>query len=194
MAERGLEARRRGSRPSRLRGERQSSRSHGLVDRIHINFRTMGDSATMGHYAIPMKPLGAELDVRREADAGLGIEGLRDKLKAEVEQHALVLVRGLDEFASSTGMSIPDTLEEIMCGFGPREGSVKFSSNHDDSTIVPGHPSIRILGNSVDAKTGKPNALLANVGYCWHQDSVWYMISYTCMILFTVTFYQTRHQ
>ena len=37
-------------------------------------------------------------------------------------------------------------------------------------SVIVGHESIRVLGNSKD-ESGRPTALLANVGYCFHQDS-----------------------
>ena len=69
-------------------------------------------------------------------------------------------------------------MEEVMAWLGPKSGMSDFSGTPVDPecdgdenfkpAVVDGHPKIRVLGNTSDA--GKPTALLANLGYQWHQD------------------------
>ena len=133
----------------------------------------------------PMRPFGARVDLGC-ARAGAGprlklleleevVAALRALLKELVDQHALVVVTGL---LPSAGFS-PQVMEDLMAAFGPAEASIPFKGVPmvvgDEAltaldSAMPGHPSIRILGNGVDAE-GRPTALLANVGYCFHQDS-----------------------
>ena len=146
----------------------------------------MGDEMTRngGEWSVtPMKPFGMRVDLNTEEGKDskklLQDEGMVTRLGAEVkklmDEHALVVVTGL---LPEAGFS-PTVMDNLMDAFGPKELNITFGEtpNVDGEDIVPGsscstpeHPAIRILGDSRD-ENGTPTALLANVGYVFHQDA-----------------------
>ena len=142
----------------------------------------MGDTATMTEWAriSVMHPFGARVDV----DIGEGstkqltedvVQQLGALLKRVMDEHALVVVTGLLPTAGFT----PNIMDKIMDAFGPPEANITFGNTPlvdgeelvtGTSSSMPDHPAIRVLGNTRD-KNGEPTALLANVGYVFHQDA-----------------------
>ena len=154
----------------------------------------MGDGPAAGGPSAPewarvsaMEPFGVRVDVRTSTDGGgevttglledrTAVAELGALLKRLMDAHALVVVTGL---LVEAGFS-PEVMDNLMDDFGPKELNITFDKTPlvdgddllaDSSCEMPNHPAIRILGNGRDAATGKPNALLANVGYVFHQDA-----------------------
>ena len=127
-----------------------------------------------------MHPFGVKVDVRAAPESKLledeeVVAQLGALLKAMVDEHALVVVTGL---LASSGFSAK-VMDDLMDPFGPKELNITFDVTpmvdgedllDGTSCATPEYPSIRILGNGRD-KEGKPTALLANVGYVFHQDA-----------------------
>ena len=75
--------------------------------------------------------------------------------------------------------SVATWMESVMEELGSRDEMSDFSGTPVDPdadgdvdfkpAIVDGHPKIRLLGNTFDERR-VPTALLANLGYQWHQD------------------------
>ena len=140
-----------------------------------------GENTASGrlHYTISdMQPFGVRIDVsnfREMAKEALDRDLLR-LVKENMDACGMVLVTGL--FPGEEGGFTPRTMEELMKEFGSAPISFKGVPMDPDEdgvegateSVVIGHPSVRVLGNTKD-ESGRPTALLANVGYCFHQDS-----------------------
>ena len=96
-------------------------------------------------------------------------------VKMKLEEHGMLQLFGVPPE--------PSVVEGIICALNCRSAVTDWTGTpcdpEDDGVegaldaIVPGFPTIRLLGNTTDEVTGKPTALLArNLGYYWHQDSV----------------------
>ena len=120
----------------------------------------------------PLVPFGVSLAAGVD-DIGECIGELQARVAAEMEDHGFVQVTGLESMTAAQ-------MVELMTAFGPEETMLDFSGTPRDteqdglagavSAAVPGHPRVRLLGNTTDL-AGKPTALLANIGYEWHQDA-----------------------
>mmetsp|Transcript_36635 Transcript_36635/g.85240 ORF Transcript_36635/g.85240 Transcript_36635/m.85240 type:complete len:384 (+) Transcript_36635:50-1201(+) len=128
---------------------------------------------TLKLQAAPLSPVGVAVALHG-VDLTRYLQDLKAELRRLVAQHGLLVLSGLE------GVT-PALMTELMTAFGKVEGMVDYSRVPADvaddgvpgakaAYVSPEHPHVRLLGNSVDASTGKSSALLANIGYEWHQD------------------------
>ena len=107
----------------------------------------------------------------------LDAKRLLEFVKDQIEEHGILQLDGV----FGTPEEVAVFMEELMEGYGSRDGMASWGTTATDPeqdgdlsttmAVVPGHPFVRLLGNTIDEKTGKPTALLAKSGYQWHQDS-----------------------
>eukprot|EP00977_Amphora_coffeiformis_P030251 scaffold45678_cov199-Amphora_coffeaeformis.AAC.1 len=93
-----------------------------------------------------------------------GLHNAVAAVKRLLRQHGYVLLRGLEDMTALQ-------MKEFMQQIAPGQFMIPFDDEASASLTkgnrpahVPGVPQVRILGQ------GHDNALLANVGYEWHQD------------------------
>ena len=106
------------------------------------------------------------------------MDEIRKCVKEAMATYGLVMIKGFDN--GEQDFCPASSMEELMLAFGPKEEMSDYSNTpmdpledgNPDATKceVPGHPRVRVLGNTVD-ESGKPTALLAKAGYEWHQDT-----------------------
>ena len=123
------------------------------------------------------------VDLRRPTEARtlrdggvLDGDALRGLLK---EGGGLVIVENIfEEGEGSTVRNVCTWMEETMSQLGSRMSDFsgtpvdpEADGDHEDfvPAIVPGHPCIRLLGNT-SSPQGRPSALICHLGYQWHQD------------------------
>ena len=118
------------------------------------------------------------VDLRRLGDGGAPLVDAVRRLLAS--DGGLVIVENV--FDGGEAATVPDLcawMEDTMAALGSRSKMSDFSGTpvdpeadggHEDfkPAIVPGHPHIRVLGNT--SSEGRPTSLVCHLGYQWHQD------------------------
>lgn len=134
-------------------------------------------SGALDYTVRTMEPFGVRIELSNFNEVKeLNDNAFKEVLKEQMELRGLVLITGL--LPGEEGGFTPRVMEELMKEFGSAPISFKGVPMDPDEdgveganeSVIAGHESIRVLGNSKDA-SGRPTALLANVGYCFHQDS-----------------------
>lgn len=155
-----------------------------------LHARRPHDLALVSFQPRPLSPAGVTVDVAHldlagsikpsdsHALAGAGqptdIVPLRSAAAKLVADYGLVVLTGTEALT-------PELMTELMTTFGSTDDMLDYSTTPRDfdddglpgavgSYVTPDHPRVRLLGNSKDASTGRPAALLANIGYEWHVD------------------------
>ena len=108
----------------------------------------------------------------------LDAKRLLEFVKDQIEEHGILQLSDV----CGAPEEVAAFMEELMEGFGPRDGMTSWDTTPADPeqdgdlsttmAVVPGFPLVRLLGNTIDERTGKPTALLAKTGYQWHQDTL----------------------
>lgn len=121
----------------------------------------------------PLEPFGATMALTDDAFSEERMPKTQAAVGRAVAKHGMVVLSGV-------GKMTADEMVELMTVFGPAEGMLDFSGTPRDpeadgssdfvSAAVPGQNRVRLLGNATDA-AGRPAALLADIGYEWHQDA-----------------------
>ena len=129
---------------------------------------------TTGVTVQPREPFGATVALAADALAAESMPRTKAAVGRAVAEHGMVVLSGLESMT-------PDEMVELMTAFGPADGMLDFTGTPRDtaddgapefvSAAVPGQSRVRLLGNATDAATGRPAALLANIGYEWHADA-----------------------
>ena len=146
----------------------------------HMDTTDISDDACFSVEGVPMQPFGVKIDlqlgkgdlvesngdgVKPASQFSRKLEIIREAVYENVMEHSIVVLDGL---TLESGFS-PAAMEYLMCAFGPGEAAVPFSGVPMDpmedgiagtmESMMPNHPSIRILGNTTD-DNGRPSALL----------------------------------
>ncbi len=122
---------------------------------------------------VRLEPFGASIALSADAFSEENLLETKAEVGRAVAEHGMVVLSGAESMTA-------DQMVELMTVFGPEEGMLDFSGTPRDvaddgspnfiSAAVPGQNRVRLLGNAMDA-AGRPAALLANIGYEWHQDA-----------------------
>lgn len=120
-----------------------------------------------------LEPFGVAIALSAEAFSAARMPRTKAEVGRAVAEHGMVVLSGADSMTA-------DEMVELMTVFGPPDGMIDFSGTPRDfaddgssefiSAAVPGQNRVRLLGNATDAM-GRPAAMLANIGYEWHQDA-----------------------
>ena len=159
-----------------------SSVSSGIPPRSHV----LVSRGTMMGLDAAVAPLHATFGCVVQAPAAaaaLTAAEFKAQLRGLMREHGIVLVEGLPQDLSAPQMV------ELMTAFGQAEGMLTHSDTPIDPELegrptetatatepaaagsaVPGCPQVRRLGNTMGGD-GRPEALLARIGYQWHTDS-----------------------
>lgn len=123
--------------------------------------------------AVRLEPFGSSIALSADAFSEENLLETKAEVSRAVAEHGMVVLSG-------AGSMTADQMVELMTAFGPEEGMLDFSGTPRDvaddgssefiSAAVPGQNRVRLLGNTTD-DAGRPAALLANIGYEWHQDA-----------------------